>query len=349
MTHGGSSVALRGRPRRPLAVVSLVVAATIVGGAAGITACADGGKVEVGADRPAPRPTHSAPEATSDRSSVVASPTSPQSSTSVAPLRRPAKGPQITIAFAGDNNGEGLPSADMANAMAARLSGMRDLLSSADLAVANLETAITSRGEAATKAFTFRAPPSILTGLQTVGIDVVSMANNHGLDFGPDGLEDSLEAKHTSPIPVVGIGANDAEAFAPAHVPVNGLRIAVIGATQVLDSSLITAWTATAGQGGLASAKRVDRLVAEVKRAKRSSDIVIVFLHWGTEKNECPNPAQQELARTLAAAGTTLIVGGHAHRVQGGGFLGGALVDYGLATSASTRRARMPRTRVCSP
>ncbi len=218
----------------------------------------------------------------------------------------------------------------MANAMAGRLSEMAPLLSSTDLTVANLETAITSRGEGATKAFTFRAPPSILTGLQTAGIDVVSMANNHGLDFGPDGLADSLDAKRAAPIPVVGIGADDTEAFAPARVTVKGLKIAIIGATQVLDANLITPWTATATKGGLASAKRVDRLVAEVKRAERSSDIVIVFLHWGTEKNECPNPAQKELARALAAAGTTLVVGGHAHRVQGGGFLGRTLVDYGL-------------------
>ena len=70
--------------------------------------------------------------------------------------------------------------------------------------------------------------------------------------------------------------------------------------------------------------------MAEVKRARRTNDIVIVFLHWGTEKNECPNPAQKELAHTLAAAGTTLIIGGHAHRVQSGGFLGKSFVDYGL-------------------
>ncbi len=218
----------------------------------------------------------------------------------------------------------------MANAMAGRLSAMKDLLSGADLTVANLETAITARGIQATKAFTFRAPPSILSGLQAAGVDVVSMANNHGLDFGPDGLQDSLAAKHSAPIPVVGIGANDTEAFTPAHFTVKGVRIAVIGATQVLDSNLITAWTATAEHGGLASAKRVDRLVAEVKKAKVSSDIVIVFLHWGTEKNVCPNPAQKELAHTLAAAGTTLIIGGHAHRVESGGFLGKSFVDYGL-------------------
>ena len=71
-------------------------------------------------------------------------------------------------------------------------------------------------------------------------------------------------------------------------------------------------------------------MLAEVKKAKATADIVIVFLHWGTEKNECPNPAQEKLATTLAQAGTTLIIGGHAHRVLSGGFLGTSFVDYGL-------------------
>jgi len=243
-------------------------------------------------------------------------------------LRTP--GQPITIAFAGDNNGEGLPAADIANAMAGRLGPMRDLLSAADLTVANLETAITTRGTGATKQFTFRSPPGILNGMQTAGIDVVSMANNHGMDYGTEGLADSLSAKATSPIPVIGIGANEDEAFAPAKVMVKGQRVAVIAATQVLDSNLISIATATATQGGLASAKRVDHLVAEVKRSRAESDIVVVFLHWGVEQSTCPSSQQQDLARTLAAAGADVIVGGHAHRVQGGGFLGRAFVDYGL-------------------
>ena len=121
-----------------------------------------------------------------------------------------------------------------------------------------------------------------------------------------------------------------------------GQRIAVIAATQVLDGDLITAWTATATHGGLASAKRVDRLVEAVRAARAMSDTVVVFLHWGTETTTCPNADQQRLARTLAAAGADLIVGGHAHRLQGAGHLGDALVAYGLGNflfGASTPEA----------
>ena len=243
----------------------------------------------------------------------------------------PAKAPQpVTIAFAGDTNGEGLPEASMAAAIALRLSPMKGLLSVADLTVVNLETAVTTRGTPATKAFTFRSPPSIVAGMAASGIDVVSMANNHGIDFGPLGLLDSLAAKKAAPIPVIGIGANDDEAFAPARFTVKGQRVAVIGATQILDASLITAWTATADHAGLASAKRIDRLVAEVKRARADSDVVVVFLHWGVEGTTCPSADQKRLALILGHAGADLIVGGHAHRVLAGGFLGQAFVDYGL-------------------
>ncbi len=268
---------------------------------------------------------------------TVASTTASSAPTTVPPTTtapvRPTGAP-ITIAFAGDINGEGLPDADMADAMAARLAAMAPTLSGADLTIANLETAITNRGAGAAKAFTFRAPPSILDGLRSAGIDIASMANNHGMDYGLDGLSDSLAARASSPIPVIGVGANDAEAFAPAKVTVKGQRVSVLAATQVLDRTLADLWTATPVQPGLASAKRVDRLVAEVRKARTDSDVVIVFLHWGVEKSTCPSQSQQDLARTLADAGADVIIGGHAHRVQGGGFLGTAFVDYGLGNFA---------------
>jgi len=326
--RGPARWAMRRRRRRRTALAAGALALSAAVGT-GVWALADtGSHTTVGSQR-TPRSDPPSSKAAPPRSTTGGS--APSSTASLPPstnLRPP--GDPITIAFAGDNNGEALPAVDMANAMAGRLAAMKDLLSSADLTVANLETSITQRGTAAPKQFTFRAPPSILEGMQAVGVDVVSMANNHGLDFGPEGLQDSLAAKQIAPIPVVGIGANDDEAFAPAKVTVKGQRVSIIGATQVLDSSLITLWTATADHPGMASAKRVDRLTAEVRKARADSDTVIVFLHWGVEKSTCPSPSQQQLAKTLADAGADLIIGGHAHRVQSGGYLGRAFVDYGL-------------------
>ena len=98
----------------------------------------------------------------------------------------------------------------------------------------------------------------------------------------------------------------------------------------MLDDELISAWTAGPGKPGLASAKDVPRLVHEVRAARTTSDTVVVFLHWGVELQQCPSPDQRTLAKQLVAAGADVVVGGHAHRVQGAGRMGNALVGYGL-------------------
>ncbi len=114
----------------------------------------------------------------------------------------------------------------------------------------------------------------------------------------------------------------------------HGQRIAIIGATQVIDDVLIPTWTATDTHAGLASAKEVDRLAAAVLKARANSDTVVVFLHWGQEGTTCPTSIQTELAHRLVDAGADIIVGSHAHRLLGAGRLGNAFVDYGLGNFA---------------
>jgi poly-gamma-glutamate synthesis protein (capsule biosynthesis protein) len=204
------------------------------------------------------------------------------------------------------------------------------VLGRADLAVVNLETAVTDGGSAAAKTFTFRTPAAAFAALRGGSVDVASMANNHGMDYGEAGLRDSLAAAKRYRFPVVGIGRNDRQAYAPFRRTVDGQRIAVIGATQVLDDHLISAWTAGPRKPGLASAKDVPRLLRAVREARRTSDTVVVFLHWGVELMGCPSSDQRTLARQLTRAGADVVVGGHAHQQQGTGRMRGALVSYGL-------------------
>jgi poly-gamma-glutamate synthesis protein (capsule biosynthesis protein) len=210
------------------------------------------------------------------------------------------------------------------------LAPIAPVLRRADVAVVNLETAVTSGGSASAKEFVFRTPATAFAALRGGGVDVASMANNHGMDFGEAGLRDSLAAARRHRFPVIGIGRSDREAYAPYRRTVAGQRIAVIGATQVLDDHLIDAWTAGPGKPGLASAKEVPRLLRAVREARRSSDTVVVFLHWGVELMGCPTSTQRTLARQLVGAGADIVVGGHAHRLQGAGRMGKALVSYGL-------------------
>ncbi|MCP2340323.1 poly-gamma-glutamate synthesis protein (capsule biosynthesis protein) [Actinomadura rupiterrae] len=245
--------------------------------------------------------------------------------------QQPGAGRQpITIAFGGDTHFEGSLRGRLASPSTA-LGPIAKTLKAADFAMVNLETAITTGGtKAPNKEFTFRAPPSAFTALKAAGVDAVSMANNHGMDYMEGGLRDSLRAIKKSGFPVVGIGKNADEAYRPARFTVKGNRIAVVGATQVMDDHLIQAWTATADKGGLASAKDVPRLVQAVKEARQGSDYVIVHLHWGQEMRNCPLPRQQELAKALVGAGADVVVGGHAHVPLGGGYMRGKYVHYGM-------------------
>lgn len=239
-------------------------------------------------------------------------------------------GEPVVLAFAGDVHFEGILSTKLAAAPSHVLAPIAPVLDQADIAVVNLETAVTRRGTPEPKQYVFRAPPTALAALAGGGVDVATMANNHGMDYGERGLRDSLAAAKRYRFPVIGIGLDGKRAYAPYRRSIKGQRIAVLGATQVLDDHLIGAWTAGPGKPGLASAKEVPRLVQEIRRARLTADTVVVFLHWGVELEQCPTSDQRRLAKQLVAAGADVVVGGHAHRLLGTGRMGKALVSYGL-------------------
>jgi hypothetical protein len=270
----------------------------------------------------------SGPEAQPSASTTSRLP--PTTTTTTRPRR--GSGQPVTFAFGGDVHFEGGIRSKLDSDPGGMFAPIAPELMAVDVAVVNLETAITERGRPEAKEFNFRAPARALDALKAAGVDVVTMANNHGIDYGPDGLADSLAAKAAAPVGVVGIGANATEAYAPWRTEVHGQRIAVIGASDVIDGALIPRWTATDAQAGIASAKGSDqlRLVGAVMAARTDSDTVVVDVHWGEEGTECPTPRQEELAQSLVDAGADIVVGSHSHRVETAGRLGAALVDYGL-------------------
>jgi hypothetical protein len=281
-------------------------------------------------------------------SHVAAPPRSPvtrsHAGTLVPRLRRldpdwTGNGKPVTFAFGGDVHfptgttlGDRL-AADPATALGPTLP---QLLAGADLSMTNFESALTDGTcpSSQSKQFVFYAPTTAITAFQHAGVTLVTEANNHGEDCGPAGLQMALQAKQQSGYPIVGIGQNVSQAFTPYDTTIKGEKIAIFGATQVIDSDLQTLWTATSTQAGLASAYDVDTLVAAVQSARKTADTVIVYLHWGTELQDCPNPLQEPLAQLLVKAGADIIVGTHAHVLLGGGYLGTAFVDYGLGNFA---------------
>ncbi len=246
-------------------------------------------------------------------------------------------GKAVTLAFGGDVHFEGPLTARLAADPATTLDGtIESLLSRSDLSMTNFESALVNGAcpDPQPKQFVFSAPPAALIAFKAAHVTLVTEANNHGEDCGRAGLAQSLAIAKAAHFPVIGIGQDAAQAFAPYKTTLNGQRIAVIAATEVIDTDLISSWTATATQPGLASAYQEAELVAAIQRARKVSDTVVVYLHWGTETRECPNSVQIPLARTLVKAGADIVVGAHAHVQLGAGYLGTAFIDYGLGNLA---------------
>jgi Bacterial capsule synthesis protein PGA_cap len=234
----------------------------------------------------------------------------------------------ITLAFAGDVHFTGR-TAKLLRHPATAFGPITPLLRSADLTLVNLETAVTTGGKPQPKFYHFRTNPTAFTALRDAGIDVANMANNHVLDYGRVGLRDTIAAAKRAHFPVLGIGANAAAAWSPYIVTVKGVKIAFLGVSQVAE--LASSWVATNRRSGEANAVNLRRTLAAVRAARKRADVVIVIMHWGTEGQACPDTKQLALAPRLARAGASIIVGSHAHTLQGSGWLGHTFVAYGMA------------------
>ena len=256
--------------------------------------------------------------------------------TEAEPAEAEPKAP-ITIAIGGDVHFEGMLRQRLDSDPATALGPISQPLSQADVAMVNLETAVTEGGTPAPgKEFRFRAPATAFDALASAGVDVASVANNHGMDYGADGLRDTLNSAAEADFPLIGAGLNADEAYAPHIVEANGGTVAFIGATDVLDEHLIAEWTAGDDRPGLASAKyeKREHLISAVAKAADQADTVIINLHWGLEGDHCPLPHAPDLARDLISAGADAVVGGHAHVLSPGGYLDDAFVHYGLGNFA---------------
>ncbi len=246
-------------------------------------------------------------------------------------------GHTVTFGFGGDVHFAGIVGTNLAkNPTTALGTTIPQLFTGAQVRMVNLETAVTNGTcpEPQSKPYIFDAPASAVTALQSATVSVATQANDHGMDCGPQGLSQNLTIASQARYPIIGIGNTAAQAFTPYRVTIGGQRVAIIAATQVIADNLVSTWTASATQPGVASAIDPTQLVREVQQVRRTADTVIVYVHWGTETQACPNPQQEPLAEQLVKAGADIVIGSDAHVLLGGGYLGGAYVDYGLGNFA---------------
>ncbi|MCD8241758.1 MAG: CapA family protein, partial [Lachnospiraceae bacterium] len=211
-----------------------------------------------------------------------------------------------TLAFAGDVlfSELYLGAYDSSGIAAIADEEMLSHMQNADLFLLNEEFPFSLRGEPKEgKQYTFRTDPRYVSILQDLGADIVTLANNHALDYGQDAFCDTLDTLSQAGITYIGGGYDLAEASAPAVCTVNGQSFAIFGATRVSPSY---EWYATSSQPGLFQTYDATRLNATITEADAEYDHVIVFVHWGIERNETPQDYQRTLAQGYIDAGADL-------------------------------------------
>lgn len=206
----------------------------------------------------------------------------------------------------------------------------------ADLFVVNLECPFTARGEKLAKNFNFRARPELVATLRAGNVGAVSLANNHLMDYGEQGLLDTLATLDDAGIPHFGAGSTLAQARAPAVVERRGVRLALLGYyflghRNIEPPQVIAADDQPGVAGVFSETGPMEAMVrADVAKARARADVVIPFFHWGREGRHTPEPYQVQLAHAAIEAGAAAVVGSHPHVLQGMELYRGAPVFYSL-------------------
>ena len=295
----------------------------------------------VAVDEPAPPPTTPAATPTAAPPTTTPSPAAPATATptpSLSPVPTPDPTPtpppaRVLLAAVGDVMlGRSVGVRLEAEGPEVAFAAVAGILVGADIAIANLESAVGVTGAPAPKAYTFRAPPIAVEALALAGIDLVSLANNHSLDYGTASLAETQTLLARGGIRSVGAGPNRTVAHAPTRFEFNGLTIAFLAYVTVpaegggFDPRL---WDATDETPGVAWLD-VPAMVADVEAAREGADLVVVLLHFGIEWELEPSEAQREQARAAIDAGATLVIGSHPHVLQPIEEYGGGLIAYSL-------------------
>ena len=204
-----------------------------------------------------------------------------------------------------------------------------DIMTDSDIMVANNEFTISNRGEKLpNKYYTFRASPDRLAIYQEMGIDLVTLANNHVYDFGEEAFNDTLEYLEQYKIPYIGAGRNIEEAKAPFYYIINGYKIAFVNANR--SEKYILTPEANETSGGVLRCYDPTTFINVISNAKQNSDFVIALVHWGKEDSSELEQVQIDTSKQYIDAGADIIIGTHAHTLQGIDFYNNKAIIYNL-------------------
>lgn len=239
---------------------------------------------------------------------------------------------RLRLLLGGDTMlGRGVDEAIARHGVDRPLAGLREFLAGADLFAVNLECAITAADtwyQGPAKAFYFRARPPAAELLRRAGVGLCTLANNHALDAGPEGLLDTLRLLRAQGIASAGAGPDADAAWAPARLEVAGQRLGVLACCDHQADFAAGPHTPGIAYLDLTDPAQVDALLARVRRLAAAVDHAIVSLHW--QPNWVPRVTAdyQSLAQRLVEAGARLVWGHSPHHFLGVQWAGSSVVLY---------------------
>lgn len=253
----------------------------------------------------------------------------------------PTAPPPVTVAAVGDMMFSSAPGRLVsAHGPKAPFRSTAKILRGADVAVGNLETALSRRGAPVPgKTFTFRGTPKAAQGMAWAGFDFVSLANNHARDYGSTALKDTIKTLDKAKIAHAGAGKNRKAAWKPAIIERNGAKIAFLGFSQIGPSN----FAATSSRRGTAYTMNRAAVSKAIKAASKKADYVIVSFHWGVEKDFSANARQIADGRSAVRAGADLVLSHHPHVIQGVEFYKKGLIAYSLGNFVFSPGSQMGR------
>ena len=206
---------------------------------------------------------------------------------------------------------------------------VRTIIRNSDIAMANLEAPFADCGEAHDKKYTFRMRPDAVSGIKNAGFDLCTLANNHILDYGREGLAQTLQVLNSAGLAYCGAGMNRNEAEDPCIVTSHGIRVGFLAYSLTYPEDF---W-ATLSRCGTAF-PRQSALEKNIREIKQMADVVVVSFHWGGERMEHPKPYQREYARRVIDLGADVVIGHHPHVIQGIEKYKNKLIFYSLGNFA---------------
>ena len=204
----------------------------------------------------------------------------------------------------------------------------QSIMNQADITIVNEEFPFGTTGTAETdKQYTFRVDPSYITMFQEMGIDGVTLANNHTLDYGDQAIEETFALLDSVDIKYTGAGDTIDRSKELIIYEVNGKTIGFLAASRVIPKA---SWNVENHQPGVFCTYDETALCQAIEEAEEVCDFTVVYVHWGVERATTPEDYERTLAQAYVDAGADLVIGSHPHVLQGFEYYNGVPIIYSM-------------------